>query len=160
MSLKRLQKRVAASTGLFTSKGDADTFRDKVFTILTIFNFWLDIGVLKIPQDDCFLLFVLYVLSGTSIDRYSICPHIFIVTLFFMIWPVRTFPVVIFSFSTKRKIISNLVSAALSCTFSNVFCVYIADAKEFEVRNGREEGFAEVQNLSIFLDMHNAFESV
>jgi Pin2-interacting protein X1 len=30
MSLKRLQKRVTASTGLFSSKGDADAFRDKL----------------------------------------------------------------------------------------------------------------------------------
>ncbi|KAG0563031.1 hypothetical protein M758_9G189000 [Ceratodon purpureus] len=30
MSLKRLQKRVTASTGLFSSKGDADAFRDKM----------------------------------------------------------------------------------------------------------------------------------
>ncbi len=30
MSLKRLQKRVTASTGLFSSKDNADTFRGKV----------------------------------------------------------------------------------------------------------------------------------
>lgn len=30
MSLKRLQKRVTASTGLFSSKDEADSFREKV----------------------------------------------------------------------------------------------------------------------------------
>jgi hypothetical protein len=37
MSLKRLQEKVTASIGLFSSKDDADTLRDKVFILLTIF---------------------------------------------------------------------------------------------------------------------------